>query len=82
MLVNCWGFNLKVSEVIRYYFTPKNKSKRPSKLIEIKVNDPKRIFERQSNHVFRFTQKVSNIGDADFLSPTNPSEWEYHSCHK
>lgn len=36
----------------------------------------------ENRRLLRFTQKVSNIGDADFLSPTNPSEWEYHSCHK
>ena len=32
--------------------------------------------------LLRFTQKVTNIGDADFLSSADPLSWEYHSCHK
>jgi len=32
--------------------------------------------------LLKFTQKISNIGDADFLSPHHPNEWHYHTCHK
>jgi len=31
--------------------------------------------------LLRFTQKITNIGDADFLSPVSANEWQYHTCH-
>ena len=39
------------------------------------------IHDRGKNQI-RFTQKISNIGDGDFISSTHPNEWEYHTCHK
>ena len=32
--------------------------------------------------LLRFTQKISNIGNADFISPHHPDDWQWHSCHK
>jgi len=32
--------------------------------------------------LLRFTQKITNIGDADFIAPTHPNEWQYHTCTK
>ncbi|CAG5110684.1 Oidioi.mRNA.OKI2018_I69.chr2.g5061.t1.cds [Oikopleura dioica] len=37
---------------------------------------------KMARKLLKFTQMISNIGDADFLSPHNSSDWEYHTCHK
>jgi len=37
---------------------------------------------KMARKLLKFTQMISNIGDADFLSPHNSSSWEYHTCHK
>ncbi|CBY23621.1 unnamed protein product [Oikopleura dioica] len=37
---------------------------------------------KMARKLLKFTQMISNIGDADFLSPHNSSKWEYHTCHK
>ncbi|XP_035674922.1 protein-lysine 6-oxidase-like isoform X2 [Branchiostoma floridae] len=31
--------------------------------------------------LLRFSQRTTNEGDADFLPDSDPSQWEWHSCH-
>nr|QTP96543.1 adult cement protein 7 [Chelonibia testudinaria] len=48
---------------------------------EIKKREPT-LWKTRTRKLFRFTNKVWNIGRSDYRPKADPSEWQWHSCHE